>query len=309
MMKYWTRLSFFGVFLMTALLLTACGGDDDDDFFDDDRTGASAVIGEWAYFEYGSNGRWMFMEYVNFKRNGSFTSVSYYVEGRNLDSDNARITNIEREKRSGSYSASNGVMTLTADGDTWQVEYSVRSDRLIIYTDDGDMDYELLTDETEAYFNQMDQWYRQINNEASFDDDDEPVGEGGGNTQVDGNLLGEWVAMEANSNGRYIYMEKVNLKSDGTYVLTCYAINGRNLNTSNGTIEMVDRLESRGKYRASNGILKLTNADGETGSIPYRVDETSFTLAKDGESVTYQRMDDSMRQFVDKCDQIYQALN
>lgn len=161
MKKYWNLLSLFGVFFMTALLLTACSSDDDDSP-DGGRSESSAIVGEWACFDYGSNGRWMFMEMVNFKRNGTFTSVSYYVEGKNLDNDNATINNIEKDKISGTYTVSNGVITLTADGDTWEKEYSIKSDRLIIYDDDGNMYYDIVTDEIEEMFEQMEQWYRLL---------------------------------------------------------------------------------------------------------------------------------------------------
>ena len=77
MKKILNLFSFFGVFLLTSLLLTACNSDDKDDLTDDGRSESSAIVGEWASFDYGSNGKWMFMEMVNFKRNGTFTSVSY----------------------------------------------------------------------------------------------------------------------------------------------------------------------------------------------------------------------------------------
>jgi major membrane immunogen (membrane-anchored lipoprotein) len=302
MKKYWNLLSLFGVFLMTALLLTACSSDDDSP--DGGRSESSAIVGEWACFDYGSNGRWMFMEMVNFKRNGTFTSVSYYVEGKNLDNDNATINNIEKDKISGTYTVSNGVITLTADGDTWEKEYSIKSDRLIIYDDDGNMYYDIVTDEIEEMFEQMEQWYRLLNNNPV--DDDDPVWGGGG--QGSNELVGEWVGTETQSNGRYIYMEKIAFKNDGTYIVTSYAIHGKNLDTG-GTIEQVDKLEEGGKYRVSNGILTLTSSQGETATASYKVDETSLTLTAGEVIVMYQRMDDKWKQFVDVVELVYQATH
>ena len=296
--------SFFGVFLLTSLLLTACNSDDKDDLTDDGRSESSAIVGEWASFDYGSNGKWMFMEMVNFKRNGTFTSVSYYVEGKNLDNSNAKINNIEKEKASGTYTVSKGVITLTADGDTWEKQYSIKSDRLIMYDDEGNMYYDVVTDEIEEQFDQMEQWYQLLNNGTDNDDDD-PVW--GGDDQGSNELVGEWVGMEVNSNGRSIYMEKVTFKNDGTYIVTSYIIHGRNLDT-NGKIEQVDKDEENGKYRVSNGVLTLTS-DGKTTSVSYKVDETSLTLIKGEESITYNRMNDQWKQFVDVVEMAYQITH
>ena len=303
MKKILNLFSFFGVFLLTSLLLTACNSDDKDDLTDDGRSESSAIVGEWASFDYGSNGKWMFMEMVNFKRNGTFTSVSYYVEGKNLDNSNAKINNIEKEKVSGTYTVSKGVITLTADGDTWEKQYSIKSDRLIIYDDEGNMYYDVVTDEIEEQFDQMEQWYQLLNN--GTDNDDDPVW--GGGDQGSNELVGEWVGMEVNSNGRSIYMEKVTFKNDGTYIVTSYIIHGRNLDTS-GTIEQVDKQEENGKYRVSNGILTLTS-DGKTASVSYKVDETSLTLIKGEESISYNRMNDQWKQFVDVVEMAYQITH
>ena len=304
MKKILNLFSFFGVFLLTSLLLTACNSDDKDDISDDGRSESSAIVGEWASFDYGSNGKWMFMEMVNFKRNGTFTSVSYYVEGKNLDNSNAKINNIEKEKVSGTYTVSKGVITLTADGDTWEKQYSIKSDRLIIYDDEGNMYYDVVTDEIEEQFDQMEQWYQLLNNGTDNDDDD-PVW--GGDDQGSNELVGEWVGMEVNSNGRSIYMEKVTFKNDGTYIVTSYIIHGRNLDT-NGKIEQVDKDEENGKYRVSNGVLTLTS-DGKTASVSYKVDETSLTLIKGEESITYNRMNDQWKQFVDVVEMAYQITH
>lgn len=303
MKKILNLFSFFGVFLLTSLLLTACNSDDKDDLTDDGRSESSAIVGEWASFDYGSNGKWMFMEMVNFKRNGTFTSVSYYVEGKNLDNSNAKINNIEKEKVSGTYTVSKGVITLTADGDTWEKQYSIKSDRLIIYDDEGNMYYDVVTDEIEEQFDQMEQWYQLLNN--GTDNDDDPVW--GGGDQGSNELVGEWVGMEVNSNGRSIYMEKVTFKNDGTYIVTSYIIHGRNLDTS-GTIEQVDKQEENGKYRVSNGVLTLTS-DGKTASVSYKVDETSLTLIKGEESISYNRMNDQWKQFVDVVEMAYQITH
>lgn len=303
MKKILNLFSFFGVFLLTSLLLTACNSDDKDDLTDDGRSESSAIVGEWASFDYGSNGKWMFMEMVNFKRNGTFTSVSYYVEGKNLDNNNAKINNIEKEKISGTYTVSKGVITLTADGDTWEKQYSIKSDRLIIYDDEGNMYYDVVTDEIEEQFDQMEQWYQLLNN--GTDNDDDPVW--GGGDQGSNELVGEWVGMEVNSNGRSIYMEKVTFKNDGTYIVTSYIIHGRNLDTS-GTIEQVDKQEENGKYRVSNGVLTLTS-DGKTASVSYKVDETSLTLIKGEESISYNRMNDQWKQFVDVVEMAYQITH
>lgn len=303
MKKILNLFSFFGVFLLTSLLLTACNSDDKDDLTDDGRSESSAIVGEWASFDYGSNGKWMFMEMVNFKRNGTFTSVSYYVEGKNLDNNNAKINNIEKEKVSGTYTVSKGVITLTADGDTWEKQYSIKSDRLIIYDDEGNMYYDVVTDEIEEQFDQMEQWYQLLNN--GTDNDDDPVW--GGGDQGSNELVGEWVGMEVNSNGRSIYMEKVTFKNDGTYIVTSYIIHGRNLDTS-GTIEQVDKQEENGKYRVSNGVLTLTS-DGKTASVSYKVDETSLTLIKGEESISYNRMNDQWKQFVDVVEMAYQITH
>lgn len=303
MKKILNLFSFFGVFLLTSFLLTACNSDDKDDLTDDGRSESSAIVGEWASFDYGSNGKWMFMEMVNFKRNGTFTSVSYYVEGKNLDNNNAKINNIEKEKISGTYTVSKGVITLTADGDTWEKQYSIKSDRLIIYDDEGNMYYDVVTDEIEEQFDQMEQWYQLLNN--GTDNDDDPVW--GGGDQGSNELVGEWVGMEVNSNGRSIYMEKVTFKNDGTYIVTSYIIHGRNLDTS-GTIEQVDKQEENGKYRVSNGVLTLTS-DGKTASVSYKVDETSLTLIKGEESISYNRMNDQWKQFVDVVEMAYQITH
>jgi len=303
MKKILNLFSFFGVFLLTSLLLTACNSDDKDDLTDDGRSESSAIVGEWASFDYGSNGKWMFMEMVNFKRNGTFTSVSYYVEGKNLDNSNAKINNIEKEKVSGTYTVSKGVITLTADGDTWEKQYSIKSDRLIIYDDEGNMYYDVVTDEIEEQFDQMEQWYQLLNN--GTDNDDDPVW--GGGDQGSNELVGEWIGMEVNSNGRSIYMEKVTFKNDGTYIVTSYIIHGRNLDTS-GTIEQVDKQEENGKYRVSNGVLTLTS-DGKTASVSYKVDETSLTLIKGEESISYNRMNDQWKQFVDVVEMAYQITH
>ena len=224
-------------------------------------------------------------------------------EGKNLDNSNAKINNIEKEKISGTYTVSKGVITLTADGDTWEKQYSIKSDRLIIYDDEGNMYYDVVTDEIEEQFDQMEQWYQLLNN--GTDNDDDPVW--GGGDQGSNELVGEWVGMEVNSNGRSIYMEKVTFKNDGTYIVTSYIIHGRNLDTS-GTIEQVDKQEENGKYRVSNGVLTLTS-DGKTASVSYKVDETSLTLIKGEESISYNRMNDQWKQFVDVVEMAYQITH
>jgi len=304
MMKHRNLLSFFGVFFMTAFLLTSCSSNDDDDY--DDYSGSSSIVGEWAFVEYGSNGRWMYMEVVNFKRNGSFTSVNYYVEGRNLSSDNAKVSSVEKEKTSGTYTTSSGVITLTADGDTWDRDYSVKSDRLIVYNDEGNIYYEVMTDEIEDLLDQVEQWYRLQNNEPANNDnndDDDPIWEG--DSQDTYGLVGDWVAMEVRSNGRYIEMEKVTFKSNGTYTVVQYAIHGKNLD-SNGTVEQVDIMEGGGKYRATDGALTLNSSEGKSSSVLFKINETSLMLYNGEISITYQRMIGDLKTFVEMVELIYQ---
>ena len=301
MMKYRNLFSFFGVFLMVAFLLSACSNNDDDDF--DDYSGSSSVVGEWVNFEYGSNGRWMYVELVNFKRNGSFTSVNYYVEGRNLNSDNAKVSSIEKEKTSGTYTTSNDVMTLTANGKTWDVDYAAKADRIIVYDGDDTFYYDAMTDEMEEQINLIEQWYRLQNNEPSNGGDDDPIE--GGDTQDTYGLIGDWVGMEVSSNGRLIEMEKVTFKSNGTYTVVQYAIHGKNLDTS-GKVEKVDRMEGGGKYRVTDGVLTLNASDGRSTSVLFRISEDSLALYNGDVTVSYQRMTGDLKTFVDMVELIYQ---
>ena len=301
MKKYSYLFSFLGVFLVSALMFTSCSSDDDQL---DDPSDSSAIVGEWANIEYGSNGRWMYMELINFKRNGSFTTVIYYVEGKNLNGGNAKINSIEKERTSGTYSTSNGEITMTANNKTWVVNYSIKSDRLTIYDDDGNYIYEVVTEELEQQFDQMEEWYRSLNNMPPDDNNDDPIEEEG---EQDNDLIDDWIALEISSNGRYIEMEQITFKSNGTYTIVDYAIHGKNLDTG-GSVEQVDKQENSGKYRIlPGGALTLTSSEGESITILYNATETSLILSRGEATITYQRVTGDMRNFINMIEFIYQS--
>ena len=310
MKKYFNLLTLFGAFLMSALLLIACDNNDDDDP-DGGRSRSSAIIGEWANIEYGNNGRRMFMEMVDFKRNGTFTSVSYYAEGKNLDSDNATISSIEKETSSGTYTVSRGVITLTANGETWEKEYSLKSNRLIIYDEDGDIYYDAVTDEIEEMFDKMEQRYRTLNNNSGGDNNggdnnggDNNGGDNNGGEIVSNALIGEWIKVEINSQ-QNAYMEIYTFKNNSTYTLAVYNIYGRDLESGNGLLASADKKVTSGKYKViDDRQMTLTDSNGKTRSIAYKVDDLSFKIT-DG---TYYRMTDEFRNnFVDPVERAYQA--
>ncbi len=319
MKKYFNLLTLFGAFLMSALLLIACDNNDDDDP-DGGRSRSSAIIGEWANIEYGSNGKWVFMEMVDFKRNGSFTSVTYYAEGKNLDSDDATISNVEKEETSGTYTASRGVITLTANGETWEKEYSLKSHRLIIYDDEGELYYDAVTDEIEDQFDKMEKWYRTLNNNSGGGNNgggnnggdnnggnnggDNNGGGGGGGEIVSNALIGEWVKIEINSQ-QNAYMEMYTFKNNSTYTFAKYDIYGRDFESGKGLIASADKKVTSGKYKViDDHVMSLTDSNGKTIQMAYKVDELSFKIS-DG---TYYRLIDELRSgFVDPVERAYQA--
>ena len=127
-------------------------------------------------------------------------------------------------------------------------------------------------------------------------DDDE-----GGN----GSVVGDWATVQYDNSGSYMYIERLNLMSNGTFSCTDYDIFGQNLNDG-GQVSSIEKSSFSGTYTAVDGTLTLI-ANSQTRQINYKVSGNTLTLSTNDGPVEYDKVDNNIQQILNSVEQSYQA--
>ena len=145
---------------MTMFTLTSCSSDDDS-------TSSGSIVGDWATMQIESTGTYMFMERLNFSSNGSFTGVDYEIYGQDLNGD-AVVSNIEKASFSGTYTATNGALTLTINNQSQQLTYKLSESVLSLTSTQGTADYDKVDSNIQQIFNNVEQLYQAQGNQVYY---------------------------------------------------------------------------------------------------------------------------------------------
>ena len=145
---------------MTMFTLTSCSSDDD-------TVSSGSIVGDWATMQIESSGTFMIMEYLNFASNGTVTGMDYEVTGQDLNG-NAVISSIEKSTFSGTYSASDGNLTMTIDGQTRQMTYKATATDLTIVSSQGTFEYDKVDSNIQQISNNVEQLYQAQGNQVYY---------------------------------------------------------------------------------------------------------------------------------------------
>jgi len=148
------------IFLVMSLLtVTACGGDGDDDVIlggDIDK----AVVGDWGYRYVSSDESEMYLEWISLKSNGQFTITDYDVFGSGLDSGGS-IFQMDKSQYSGTYTAKDGQLRMTANGREQVFYYRVSGSVMSLTAQGTAYDYDKFTDAVKGAFESAESTYQQ----------------------------------------------------------------------------------------------------------------------------------------------------
>lgn len=139
---------------MTLFTLSSCSSDDEP--------GGDSIVGDWASVQIESSGTYMFMERLKFNSNGTFTGVDYGIYGQDLNG-NAVISRIEKATFSGTYTAADGILSLTI-GVTQQLTYKLSGSVLSLTSSEGTADYDKVDNNINGIFNDVEQLYQAQQN-------------------------------------------------------------------------------------------------------------------------------------------------
>ena len=120
---------------------------------------------------------------------------------------------------------------------------------------------------------------------------------------VDSKISGDWALMNISDDGTNLYMERLNLKSSGSFTITIYDAYGQSLNNG-GSITNMDRSEYSGTYTATDGQLKLS-ANGQSVTYSYKVSSNTLTLTTSEGLIVYDKVDSDIKEVFSKADQWY----
>jgi uncharacterized lipoprotein YehR (DUF1307 family) len=156
MMKRIYLLGAMMMVMLSVLTLTACGSDSDGDggggsFFGDNNE----IVGEWATQQTDGDS-YMFLERVSLKSNGSFTITDYEVAMMS-----GTIVDMEKAEYSGNYTAKDGKLTLSANGQQVSYSYTVKGSTLTLMGGDGAVSYDKMDDSIRDVFNKAESTYQQ----------------------------------------------------------------------------------------------------------------------------------------------------
>lgn len=135
--------------VMIVPFIASCGSDDK----------TPEYVGEWYRDKYYNNGKNCVLTVVDIQEN-SYTYTLYYITGKNLDTATlAEITNVKKETNSASLNKKDDIFTITLDGETKDVKYSIWNGNQLVLTDikTGDL-YSVIkmTNDVRALINQLD---------------------------------------------------------------------------------------------------------------------------------------------------------
>ena len=133
----------------------------------------------------------------------------------------------------------------------------------------------------------------------SCGDDDDDLAK-----DVDKNIVGEWAMVTYDDYGTNLYMERMNLKANGSFTITDYDAYGQGL-FSGGSVSHVEKTEYSGTYTAVSGQLKMI-ANGKTVTCYYSVNGNSLTLSGSDGAVTYDKMDSDIEEAFNSAEKWYQ---
>lgn len=147
-------MSIMSMAILAMLTFVSCSKDDDDTANDVDKN----IIGDWGINKVSDTD--LFLERISLKSNGSFTITDYEATGTNLDSGGS-ISHMEKAEYSGTYTATNGQLKLSANGQSISYSYSVSGSILTLIGSDGSITYDKIDSNIKAIFDSAEQWYQQ----------------------------------------------------------------------------------------------------------------------------------------------------
>ena len=134
---------------------------------------------------------------------------------------------------------------------------------------------------------------------ACGSDGDGDKGFNGGGSNNSG-IVGEWAAQQMTNDESYLFMESLNLKSNGTFTIVDYEVF-----RSGSTITDMEKDEFSGNYTAKDGVLTLA-VNGQTVTYSYAVSGDVLKLMNSQGMVEYDRMTSSIREIFASAESTYQ---
>lgn len=160
-MKKLHLLSMAVVTALCMLAFTACGDDDDDGGgLDLGGGGSKGIVGDWAWMYVTPDETNLFMEWIKFTSGGKFTIIDYDVYGSGLQSGGT-ISQMEKDEYSGNYTAKDGKLTLSANGNSKAYSYSISGDNLTLRDEEGSITFDRMDSEIKKIFENADKTYQQ----------------------------------------------------------------------------------------------------------------------------------------------------
>jgi uncharacterized lipoprotein YehR (DUF1307 family) len=160
------KLQLLGMAVLTALCMvafTACGDDDDDSGGIDLNGGSSGnkgIVGDWAWMYASPDETSLFMEWIKFTSGGKFTIIDYDVYGTGLQSGGT-ISRMDRDEYAGSYTAKEGRLTLSANGNSKIYSYSINGNNMTLMDETGSITYDKMDNEIKKIFENAEKTYQQ----------------------------------------------------------------------------------------------------------------------------------------------------
>ena len=158
------KLHLLSLAVITALCMvafSACGDDDDDGGgLDLSGGGSKGIVGDWAWMYVTPDETNLFMEWIKFTSGGKFTIIDYDVYGTGLQSGGT-ISHMEKDEYSGNYTAKDGKLTLSANGNSKVYSYSISGDNLTLMDEEGSITFDKMDSEIKKIFENADKTYQQ----------------------------------------------------------------------------------------------------------------------------------------------------
>ena len=150
--------------VLTALCMlafTACGDDDDDDGgLDLSGGGNKGIVGDWAWMYVDDSETYLLMEWLKLTSGGKFTIIDYDVYGTALQSGGS-ISEMEKSEYSGNYTAKDGKLTLSANGNSKTYNYSINGNNLTLMDAEGSVTFDKMDSEIKKIFENAEKTYQQ----------------------------------------------------------------------------------------------------------------------------------------------------
>lgn len=152
-MKIFRFMSILSVAVIAMLTFMSCDKDDDTA-----KDVDSSVVGEWGLSE--TDWSFLFLERLNLKANGTFTVIDYEAVGENLNNGGS-ITDMGKTEYSGTYTATNGQLKMSANGKSISYTYAVLGNKMTLTGNDGSVTYDKMDSNIKSVFDSAEQWYQQ----------------------------------------------------------------------------------------------------------------------------------------------------